>query len=77
MDGTGPMGQGEMTGRGRGNCKAEKRMFCCGRRSGANSQAANESPKDRLEILEEGEKMLINELESIQNEIKALKEEKK
>lgn len=77
MDGTGPMGQGEMTGRGRGNCKAEKRMFCCGRRSGSSVQTGAESPKDRLEILEEGEKMLINELESIQNEIKALKEEKK
>ena len=76
MNGTGPMGQGAMTGRGRGNCQSGERMFWCGRRLGANSRRASSSPKDQLAILEEEDKMLTEELEAIKAEKKALGDEK-
>lgn len=34
LDGSGPRGEGAMTGRGRGSCKTTERVSCCGRRQG-------------------------------------------
>lgn len=66
FDGTGPMGQGPMTGRGLGNCGM--RRFCRGGRF--------ISPKNELAALEEEQKVLEEELNAIREEINALKDEK-
>lgn len=73
MNGTGPMGQGAMTGRGRGNCNPGEKMFWCGRRMGVNSVKSSDSPKEQLETLNEREKMLNEALETVKAERKALK----
>ncbi len=76
MNGTGPMGQGAMSGRGRGNCKSGERMFWCGRRLGVNARKSADSPEDQLKFLEEEERVLTEELEAIKAEKKALNEQK-
>jgi len=73
MNGTGPMGQGAMSGRGRGFCGSGvgQRMnggVCCGRRF---YSATNE-----LLALQEEEKFPQNELVAIQEEIKTLESQK-
>lgn len=73
-NGTGPLGQGAMTGRGLGPCGGGKRLGQCGR--GRGSGGFYHSPKNHLQSLEEEEKMLLNELEAIKAEKEALKEQK-
>jgi hypothetical protein len=68
LDGTGPAGQGPMTGRGMGNCGGGMRRgfgfgFGCRRFI---------SPKNQMISLEEQEKMLEEELSVIKEERKAL-----
>ncbi len=66
FDGTGPRGQGPMTGRGLGPCGLGMRR---GRRF--------VSPRNELAALEEEEKMLEEELAMIREEKSALKGQKK
>ncbi|HLD30869.1 MAG TPA: DUF5320 domain-containing protein [Patescibacteria group bacterium] len=78
MDGTGPMGQGTMTGRGMGNCGGGTRHSCCGRMQGLASRFGGffRSSKNRLQALDEEEKMLVDELEALRAEKEALAEQK-
>lgn len=69
-DGTGPSGQGPMTGRSMGTCGGGMRMgWCTGGR-------LFRSPKNQLQILEDEEKMLTAELETIKAEKEALMDQK-
>lgn len=77
FDGTGPTGQGPMTGRGAGSCGGRMRMGrggCCGG-SGLDFRRFF-SPKNELTALENEEKMLTEELEAIKAEKEALKGQK-
>lgn len=74
MDGTGPLGQGEMTGRGRGKCQGAKRVFACGRRFMGLFNRVASKPKNQLDILELEEKLLLAELEALRAEKKTLTE---
>jgi len=76
MNGTGPMGQGPLTGRGMGNCATGQRMFWCGRRMMGRGFGLPLSSKDQLKALEEEEKALLEEIEAVKAEKKALKSEK-
>ncbi len=67
MDATGPMGYGPGTGKGMGRCGGG-RGICFGRRYF--------SAKNDLTTLEEEEKLLEKELETIKDRKKALQEEK-
>lgn len=62
FDQTGPFGQGPMTGRGLGRCRYGRRFF---------------SPNNELAALEQEEKVLLKEKEMIEEEINAIREEKK
>ncbi len=82
-DGTGPMGQGAMTGRGLGNCESENkavygmgRGFGCSRRSGFGR--GNGRSRKRMnagftdqELLEEEKAFLQNRLNQIEELLKA------
>ena len=71
LDGTGPMGQGPMTGRGMGNCGGGMRRgfgFGCRRFI---------SPKNEIASLDEQERMLKEELAIIQEEKKAISDQEK
>jgi len=71
LDKTGPMGEGPGTGRGMGPCGAGmRRGGCCGRRRFI-------SPKNELSALEEEEKALEKELETIREEKAALQSKEK
>lgn len=76
MDGTGPCGQGKMTGRGRGNCEGTARMagrdFCFSQ----IFKRALKSPKNQLDLLELEERLLTEELEALRAEKKSLQEGK-
>ncbi len=72
MNGTGPQGQGAMTGRGLGPCGGGKRIFGCGRGLGRGLGRVFRSPKNQLQALEDEEKMLHEELDAIKAEKEAL-----
>jgi hypothetical protein len=77
MNGAGPMGQGPKTGRGMGHCANGERMFWCGRRMmGKGGFKASLSPEDQLKALDEEEKALLADLETVKTEKAALKEKK-
>lgn len=74
MNGTGPMGQGPQTGRGKGACASGERMFWCGRRMrGEGSFRSFSSPQDQLKALDEEEKALLADLEAVKAEKESLK----
>jgi hypothetical protein len=78
MDGTGPMGQGQQTGRGLGPCNGGIKMswYGCRQGWGAGFKRFFRSPKNQLQALEDEEKMLTNELETIRAEKASLKDQK-
>lgn len=76
FDGTGPAGQGQMTGRGLGPCGVGSgRGYFMGR--GCFGCRRFVSPKNELIALEEEEAILKEELEDIKQEIAELKASKK
>lgn len=75
FDGTGPLGQGQITGR---------RMGLCGHRLGYDRGFGRNfgfrrfiSPKNELTALEDEEKILEEELAAVREEKEALKKEQK
>jgi len=76
MDRTGPMGQGEMTGRGLGHCQKNNKIFARRFRCNSLFGRALKKSKNQLEVLELEEKLLVEELESLREEKKALTEQK-
>lgn len=77
FDGTGPMGQGAMTGKGTGRCGGARRSGFCRKGMGRglfSNQAI--SPTDQITVLENEEKLLSRELEAIKAEKEALKKSK-
>ncbi len=75
LDGTGPVGQGAGSGRGMGNCGGGgMRRSCCGRLGGMGRKFF--SPKNELSALQDNEQFLKDELEAVQEEIKAVKAQK-
>lgn len=75
LDGTGPTGQGAGSGRGMGNCGGGgMRRSCCGRLGGMGRKFF--SPKNELSALQDNEQFLKDELEAVQEEIKAVKAQK-
>jgi len=76
LNGTGPTGQGPMTGRGLGPCNGGVRLIC-GCRGGYGYGRRFISPKNELTALEAEEQMISQELSAIRNEIVALKGQKK
>ncbi len=76
LNGTGPMGEGPMTGRGMGRCGNGMGMrLGYGCRNGFGFRRFI-SPKNELSALEEEEKMLLEQLEIIKSEKEALKDQK-
>ena len=75
LDGTGPMGQGPMTGRGLGFCGGGARQGW-GCRGGYGFRRFI-SPKNELAALEDEERMLEEELAAIKEEKAALKSQQK
>lgn len=73
-NGTGPMGEGSMTGRGMGRC-GNGAGVGYGCRNGFGFRRFI-SPKNELSALENEEKMLLEQLEIIKAEKEALKEQK-
>ena len=80
FDGTGPAGQGSMTGRGFGNCAgARPRMGCgcgCGRGYGRRFwryAPVEFSEEDQRKILQEELKDLEAEKEAIETRLKSIK----
>jgi len=73
MDGTGPLGQGPMTGYCIGPCCGGMRMGTSGLGLGFRWKQQFRSSKNQLQVLEEEKQMLINELEAINGEIENLK----
>ncbi len=77
FNGTGPMGQGPLTGRGLGPCGGGMRQGW-GYRSGYGfGHRRFISPKNELASLEDEEKMLEEELAAIKEEKAALKDQQK
>jgi hypothetical protein len=85
LDGTGPRGQGPMTGRGMGNCAGTNRVgsragFGFGRGRGCgNGQGLGRSfvsPKNNLQALESEKQSIEEELEILREEIETLKKQK-
>lgn len=75
LDGTGPQGQGPLTGRGFGSCGAGlRRGYGYGRGWGRQRFI---SPKNELSALEQEEKALQEEIKAIQEEKRALKDQEK
>ncbi len=77
-DGTGPWGQGPMTGRGFGPCAgfigyySPRRGFCRGFGFGYGLMT---SAKDEKEMLEEEKEILENRLKAIESQLENLKKE--
>ena len=77
FNGTGPMGQGSMTGRGFGPCGGGMgRGWGCGGGYGFGFRRFI-SPKNELAALEDEEKMLEEELAAVKEEKAALKGQQK
>lgn len=77
MNGTGPMGQGQQTGRSMGNCAGGERMFWCGRRMmGRSGLKTSLSVEDKIKALDEEEKALLSDLEAVKTEKEFLKSQK-
>jgi hypothetical protein len=89
LDGTGPRGQGPMTGRGMGNCTGANRVgsragYGFGRGRGAGFGMGNGlglgrsfiSPKNNLQVLESEKQSIEEELEVLREEIETLKKQK-
>jgi hypothetical protein len=74
FDGTGPRGQGPLTGRGLGPCGYRGRMSFGG---GYGYGRRFISPKNELAALEDDKEALKKELEEINNEIADLKKQDK
>lgn len=72
FDGTGPNGQGPMTGRGMGPCTGG---VAYGRRGCGFGYRRFISPKNELAALENEKAMLEEELKAMREEIEALKKE--
>jgi hypothetical protein len=82
FDGTGPRGQGPMTGRGLGPCGRGRRLgfwggYGMGFGGGYGYGRRFISPKNELAALEDEKEALEEELEAINNEIAALKKQDK
>jgi len=75
LNGTGPTGQGAMTGRGLGPCGGEMKMGL-GCRGGYGYGRRFISPKNELAALEEEERVMTEELAAVREEIAALKDKK-
>jgi hypothetical protein len=73
LDGTGPRGDGPMSGRGMGPCSGRPGMGCFGRGWGLGYGQQFRSPKNQLQVLEEEKQVLMDELEAINEEIESLK----
>lgn len=75
LDGSGPMGQGAITGRGRGKCEEAKgeRQSCCGRRLGLGLGRGSLDAVSSLETLELEEKVLQARLDFVQAQKNKLK----
>ncbi len=75
LDGSGPMGQGAMTGRVRGNCEGTRseRTSCCGRRLGLGLNRASFKVPLSLEVLDLEEKVLQARLDFVLAQKKGLK----
>lgn len=71
QDGTGPMGQGSMTGRGMGPCRGGIRGR--GMRRGMGWFGGRLSKDEEKEILEEEKKYLEEELEEVKKELSSVK----
>ena len=71
LDGTGPLGQGPMTGRGIGPCRGG--MVCPYGVGYGYGNRRFASPKNELAALEDEEQMLKDELAAVQEEISAVK----
>jgi len=73
LNGTGPNGQGPMTGRGLGTCGGRV-LGCgyCGRGFGMSLERFFRSPKNQLQALEDEERALLDELEAIKAEKESL-----
>jgi len=77
LDGTGPMGQGRMSGRGMGSCGQGKGMFAGGRGRGRcltriMVQSASLGKEERARILNERLKELEVERKEIEEKLKCL-----
>lgn len=76
-DGTGPMGQGPMTGRGLGNCNnSGKEKFGTGRGMGRGLGRSlvnqKDSSKTEKELLTEQKAILQNQLETVDKQLENL-----
>lgn len=78
MDGTGPMGQGERTGRDMGPCGGGIKMGCCSCRQGwcAGFRRFFRSPKNQLQDLKEEEKNLNEKPDTVKAEKETIKAQK-
>ena len=80
LDGTGPQGQGPLTGRGMGDCTGAIPVNCFRRGLGLRSRrgmgmgmgwsATDLTPGERKEALKKEKELLKQELEAIEEEIK-------
>lgn len=78
LDGTGPQGQGPMTGRGCGKCGGGqgvgtgigRGLGCRGGRRGLGRMAVGLSPEETKKALETEKEFLKQELEMIEKELK-------
>jgi len=78
LDKTGPMGQGPMTGRGMGNCGAERGLGWgrgCGCGGGLFGRMFY-TAEERDEMLKDREAMLENELKAVKEELAKKKDQK-
>jgi hypothetical protein len=76
IDGTGPVGQGPLSGRGMGRCGSGMRQGSCGHFGGFGMGRRFYSPKNELSALQEEEQFLRDELAAVQEEINAVKAQK-
>jgi len=81
QDGTGPMGQGPMTGRGLGFCNGYRRPVFRGRRFGRSFGRGMgfrrfQMPVQEVEFSKEDQKKILNEeLSELEQDIKEIKKE--
>ena len=76
LDGSGPMGQGAMTGRARGNCEGARsgRPSSCGRRLRLGLNRASLDTPLSLEVLDLEEKVLRARLDFVLAQKESLKQ---